>query len=224
MEHKNISGYSPFNNNTTLLSSLNVSGRTFIGGGVYNYSDPLFEAKKTSTIRKNITLGSRVDWRDGTGYGASSLSMEEGYDINKSTLVNATSTSVINLNSNKAINFNAPKANLSNDLFILGSVTSLHIGVKSPMNFTTDITVSISVTNYPVYDIELTKYTKSVLLNGYNISQFRARHWQADGDFEYSSVYIYELNLKRYEKFMLDRSGLSIFLISSPCENYYLRE
>ena len=52
MEHKNISGYSPFNNNTTLLSSLNVSGRTFIAGDVYNYSDSLFEATKTSTIRK----------------------------------------------------------------------------------------------------------------------------------------------------------------------------
>ena len=51
------------------------------------------------------------------------------------------------------------------------------------MNFTTNITVSISGTNYSVYDIELTKYTKSVLLDGYNISQFRA------------SVYIYELDL-----------------------------
>ncbi len=44
--------------------------------------------------------------------------------------------------------------------------------------------------NYSVYDIDLTKYTKSVLLDGYNIRQFRIRHWPADADFEYSSTFL----------------------------------
>ncbi len=46
-------------------------------------------------------MGSRVDLRVGTGYGASLISMEEGYDINLFTPFNTTSTSVINLQSNK---------------------------------------------------------------------------------------------------------------------------
>ena len=161
-------------------------------------------------------MGSRIDLRVGTGYGASLISMEEGSDINLSTPFNTTSTSVININSNKATNLNAPKVNLSNDLFILGSVTSLNIGIKSPMYFTTNRTVSISGNNYSVYDIDLTKYTKSVLLDGYNIRQFRVRHWPADANFEYSSLYFSELYLKRYEIFMSDKNGLSIFSLSSP--------
>ncbi len=50
--------------------------------------------------------------------------------------------------------------------------------------------------NNSVYDIDLTKYTKSVLLDGYNIRQFRIRHWPADADFEYSSAFYADFNLK----------------------------
>ena len=77
---------------------------------------------------------------------------------------------------------------------------------------------------YSVYDIDLTKYTKSVLLDGYNVRQFRIRHWPADSDFEYSSVYFSELYLKKYDIFMSNRNNLSIFSLSAPLENYYLRE
>ena len=97
--------------------------------------------------------------------------MEEGFDINISTPNNVTSQSIIALSSNKHINLAAPTTytkNINadgsittNSLTVTGIVSGVNIGVKSPMNFTTDITVSISVTNYPVYDIELTKYTKS---------------------------------------------------------------
>ncbi len=54
-------------------------------------------------------MGSRIDLRVGTGYGASLISMEEGSDTNLFTPFSATSTSVINLQSNKAIILNAPK-------------------------------------------------------------------------------------------------------------------
>ncbi len=36
----------------------------------------------------------------------------------------------------------------------------------------------------PLYGIDLRNYTKSVLLDGYSIRQFRIRHWPADADFE----------------------------------------
>jgi hypothetical protein len=48
--------------------------------------------------------------------------------------------------------------------------------------------------NHSVYDIDLTKYTKSVLLDGYNIRQFRIRHWPADADFTNSTLSINILN------------------------------
>jgi hypothetical protein len=62
------------------------------------------------------------------------------------------------------------------------------------MYFTTNRTATIAGNKYSVYDIDLTRYTKSILLDGYNIRQFRVRHWPADADFEYSSTYCSELD------------------------------
>ena len=47
--------------------------------------------------------------------------------------------------------------------------------------------VTIDGSTFSVYDIDLTKYTKYMSLDGYNIRQFRIRHWPADGNFELSS-------------------------------------
>ena len=44
--------------------------------------------------------------------------------------------------------------------------------------------MTINGISFSVYDIDLRNYTKSVLLDGYNIRQFRIRHWPADPDFE----------------------------------------
>ena len=111
--------------------------------------------------------------------------MEEGYDVNISTPYNITSTSVINLTSNKAVNFNTPRVNLTNDLFVLGSIIGLNIGVKSPLYFTTNRNMTINGTVFSVYDIDLSKYTKSILLDGLSIRQFRIRTWTSEADFEY---------------------------------------
>ncbi len=48
--------------------------------------------------------------------------------------------------------------------------------------------------NYSDYDIDLTQYTKSSLLDGNNIRQFRMRHLPAEDDFEYSSTFYADLN------------------------------
>jgi hypothetical protein len=64
---------------------------------------------------------------------------------------------------------------------------------------------------YSVYDIDLSKYTKFVTLDTYNIRQFRIRLWPSDADFEYSSQFFSEMYLKRYDIFMSNRNGLSIF-------------
>ncbi len=61
---------------------------------------------------------------------------------------------------------------------------------------------------FSVYNIDLRKYTKLVLLDGYNIRQFRIRHWPADADFE-SGPSSYQYNLKRYGIFMSNRNGLN---------------
>ena len=163
--------------------------------------------------------GSRIDLQTGLGYGASFISMEEGYDINIQTPNNATSQSIIALTSNKQITLQAPT------VYINGTITGAYnIGVKSPIFFTTNRTMTINGNTYSVYDIDLTRYTKSALLDGYNIRQFRIRHWPADADFEYSSTFYGELYLKRYDIFMSNKNGLSIFSLSSPLENYYLKE
>jgi hypothetical protein len=229
----NVSGYSTLNNNTTLLSSLNVSGRTIFGNNIYDYSDSLLEAYKNFSIRNNITNGSRIDLKVGLGYNASYISMEEGYDINISTPNNVTSQSIIALSSNKHINLAAPTTytkNINvdgsittNSLTVNGIVTGANIGVKSPIFFTTNRNMTINGITFSVYDIDLRKYTKSVLLDGYNIRQFRIRHWPADADFE-TGPSTYQYIIKRYDIFMSNRNGLSIFSLSAPLENQLLTE
>ena len=150
--------------------------------------------------------------------------MEEGYDINLVTPLFSTSQSIIRLASNKKINLETPEVYISNNLNINGNVTGLNIGVKTPLFFTTNRNITIDGTTFSVYDIDLTKYTKFILLDGYNIRQFRIRHWPADSNFEYSSTNFNELYLKRYDIFMSNKNGLSIFSMSSPLENYYLRD
>ncbi len=76
--------------------------------------------------------------------------------------------------------------------------------------------VTIDDTPFSVQDIDLTKYTKYILLDGYNIRQFRIRHWPADGNFEYSGTNFNELCLKHYDIFMSDKNGFKyIFIIST---------
>ena len=83
--------------------------------------------------------------------------------------------------------------------------------------------MTINGISFSVYDIDLRKYTKSVLLDGYNIRQFRIRHWPADADFE-TGPSTYQYIIKRYDIFMSNRNGLSIFSLSAPLENQLLTE
>ena len=129
-----------------------------------------------------------------------------------------TSSSIINLISKKQIKLDAP------DVYVTGSISSTNIGVRTPLYFATNRNVTIDGSTFSVYDIDLTKYTKNVLLDGYNIRQFRIRHWPADGNFELSSTNYNDLYLKRYDIFMSNKNGLSIFSLSSPLENNNLRD
>ena len=43
--------------------------------------------------------------------------------------------------------------------------------------------MTINGTVFSVYDIDLTKYTKSPLLHGLNTRQLRIRTWTSDADF-----------------------------------------
>ena len=202
------------NKGVNINSSLNITGRTLIGTTFYNRSDSILEVNKNLSIRNNITTGSRIDLQTGTGYGASYISMEEGFDINISTPYNTTSTSVISLTSNKAINLNAPKTYISNDIVIYGSLSCLNVGKKTPIYFTTNRNININGTTFSCYDINLNKYTGYILLDGYNTRQFRLRTWLADGD-----VQNVNMRIIRADIFMTDKNGLSIWALCAPLQN-----
>ena len=78
------------NNAATLLSSLNVSGRTIIGNDITNFSDSAVEIYKNFTIRKGVLnvvgTGEKLELKVGASNTAlntvSYLSMEEGKNIN----------------------------------------------------------------------------------------------------------------------------------------------
>jgi hypothetical protein len=226
----NVSGFTTLNNNVSIISSLNVSGRTIIGSDIYNYNDSVLELYKNITVRKNVTdiygtfIGDNIAIKAGDGNNSSYISLIEGGNINIQTQNYATSNAVITLTSNKFINMNTPETVISNNLTINGNVKGANLGVKSPIFFTTNRTVTINGDIFSVYDLNLSKYTKSILLDGYNVRQFRIRHWPSSGDFEYSSTFFSEMYLKNYDIFMSNRNGLSIFSLSSPIENYFLRE
>ena len=163
-------------------------------------------------IRPNIS-GSGEDLAilyGGSNTNPSYLVVEQGNNITLKTRNSVTSNAMITLDTT-----------LVN---ITGSLTCANFGTKSPIFFTTNRNMTINGYIYSVYDIDLTKYTKIVTLDTYDIRQFRIRLWPSDADFEYSSQYFSEMYLKRYDIFMSNKNGLSIYSLSSPFENYYLRE
>ena len=70
--------------------------------------------------------------------------------------------------------------------------------------------MTINGITFSVYDIDLRKYTKSVLLDGYNIRQFRIRHWPANADFE-TGPSTYQYIIKRYDIFIISTIRKSAF-------------
>lgn len=223
----NISGYTNLSNNTTLLSSLNVSGRTTIGTDIYNYSDSVVEMYKNFSIRKipytvTSTLHDRIDLKVGLGTASSYFSMEEGYDVNITNNIGNISLNCYNYTANSTIGLIASKTNVSNDLSVsnnltvTGKITCQNLGQRVPMYFTTSRTVNLNGTNYSCYDIDLRLYTNSILLDGYNIRQFRIRTWLSDVDYQHPNMY-----QNNYAVFMSDRNGLSIFSLGGPFDNLY---
>jgi len=196
MSSLNVSGFTTLNNNVSIISSLNISGRTIIGSDIYNYNDSVLELYKNITVRKNVTdiygtfIGDNIAIKAGDGNNSSYISLIEGGNINIQTQNYATSNAVITLTSNKFINMNTPETVISNNLTINGTVKGANLGVKSPIFFTTNRTITINGDIFSIYDLNLSKYTKSVLLDGYTIRQFRIRHWPASADFEYSSTFL----------------------------------
>jgi hypothetical protein len=70
---------------------------------------------------------------------------------------------------------------------------------------------------FSCYDIDLTKYTKYVTLDGYNIRQFRFRSLLADADFQ-----MYNAQQTRYDIFMSNKNGLSVYAFAVPFDNPFL--
>ena len=66
--------------------------------------------------------------------------------------------------------------------------------------------ININGTTFSCYDINISKYTKSIVLDGYNTGQFRMRTWLSDGD-----VQNLNMNIIRADIYMTNRGGLNIF-------------
>ena len=147
--------------------------------------------------------------------------MEEGYDINLVNNIGGiylstynTTNSVLGLQANSVSISN--DLNVSNNINVTGNITCKNLGQRTPMYFTTSRNVTINTVNLSCYDIDLRLYTNSILLDGYNIRQFRIRTWLSDNDFEHPNMY-----QNNYSVFMSDRNSLTLFAQGGPWENYY---
>ncbi len=85
-----------------------------------------------------------------------------------------------------------------------------------PISFTTNRNININGTVFSCYDIDLTKYVRYITLDGYNIRKFRLRSWLADADFQGNNSH-----QLRYDIFMSNRGGLSIYAMAVPFDNEY---
>jgi len=90
------------------------------------------------------------------------------------------------------------------------NIYSDNTAVKIPITFTTSRVQTIidngSSVNYYMYDLDLRKYTKQILLSGRNFRQFRIRAWESGGDFESLGNIRHQI----YDIFMSDYNGLSL--------------
>ena len=102
-------------------------------------------------------------------------------------------------------------------IMVIHHLSGLNIGSKLPISFTTNRNVTIDGTVFSCYDIDLTKYVKYITLDGYNIRQFRLRSWLSDADFQGNNSH-----QLRYDIFMSNRGGLSIYALASPFDNEFL--
>ena len=91
---------------------------------------------------------------------SSYLTIQEGYNITLGTPNYATSNSIIELKSQKQIKLDSP------DVYITGTLSSMNIGIKSPLFFTTNRNINIHGTTFSCYDIDLNKYTNIVNFEG----------------------------------------------------------
>ena len=144
--------------------------------------------------------------------------MEQDYDINLFAPSGGTKTTTMALSSDQ-INLNATNT-VANNLIVSGAIngaSGLNVGFKLPISFTTNRNININGTVFSCYDIDLTKYVKYITLDGNNIRQFRLRSWLADADFQGNNSH-----QLRYDIFMSNRGGLSIYAMAVPFDNEYL--
>ena len=208
-------------------SSLHVSGtttlngRTIIGSDIYNFSDSVVEAHKNFHIRKNVpNIGDRVELKVGLGTAASTLTMEEGYDINLYNNVGIISLSCANT-ANSTINLNAVQVAAT------GSVYANNLASQKPFTFTCSSVCTIGGRNFFRYDIDLTKYTKFITnVSGGTLRKFKWMSWLSSGahnsgqySLNYDIDYAYAQNLTP-----ISYNGLNVLAYGFPCTNYNLNQ
>ena len=99
------------------------------------------------------------------------------------------------------------------------AIAAQNIGVKTPITFTTGTRTMVSGGDtYYLYDIDLTKYTHSLLLGARNFRRFRVSLWESDGVFEN----IAWVSQNSYDIYMSDYNGLNIRAYHGTFENFDL--
>ena len=115
-------------------------------------------------LEKNVTnVGDAIELKCGLGTVSSYLSMQQGYDINLTSL-----TGNVNINSaitsTAAINLTAPSVYISNNLNVQGALKCSNQGQRIPLYFTTNININLNGITFSCYDIDLRLYTNSSYL------------------------------------------------------------
>jgi hypothetical protein len=124
-----------------------------------------------------------------------------------------------NTTANTVIGLNASQVNVNNNLSVSGNIICKNLGQRTPIFFTTSRNVTLNGVTYSCYDIDLSLYTNSILLDGYSTRQFRIRTWLSDNDFEHPNLY-----QNNYSVFMSNKNGLTLFAHGGPFENFYFNQ
>ncbi len=83
----------------------------------------------------------------GLGYERSSISLEQGYDINIFTPTGGANIKTIVLSSDQII-LTAAKTYITNDCLIYGSLSCFNVGNKTPIYFSTNRNININGTMF----------------------------------------------------------------------------
>jgi len=172
-----------------------------------------------------MNIGDRMELKVGLGTHASYLTMEEGFDINLYNSIGNINLTSYNTAGN-TISLQAPQVNVSQNLVATGSIYANNLATEKFFTFTCSSACTIGGKTYYRYDIDLTKYTKSITnALGGTLRKFKWMSWLSSGahnsgqySLNYDIDYAYAQNLSP-----ISLNGLNVLANGFPT-NYNLNQ